>query len=487
MATVDRKPSGKPTRKAPVTSEILDRQPPRSLEAEKAVLGSILLLPHVCDDVSLIIKPEDFYDDANRCIFEHFLALQNLSRQIDMALLVERLRTAGDYDKVGGAVYLAEVTRSVPTAANAVHYAYIVRDKSLLRGLISSSTEILRDAYEDGTDPREQLNRAEHKIFAILSEGQTSSVITAHDLIHEAMLRIEQREKGEHKVAGVDSGFPGIDELTGGMHDGELIIIAARPSMGKTAFALNLAEYASTQLKVSTLVCSLEMSAIELADRLLCSSARVDSHRLRNGRATIDERKKLIEAAAVLTQSPLFLDDSPSRTVLEINAVARRLKRSNKLGLIVIDYLQLIEPDNTKDPRQEQVARIARRLKGMARELNVPVVCLAQLNRQAEQTGDHVPRLSHLRESGAIEQDADVVMFVHREEYYFTPDERERERQDGNPRGLLGGAQIIISKQRNGPTGEVKLHWKHEFTRFESLTNKPYDEFEQFAPTDEPF
>lgn len=201
-------------------------------------------------------------------------------------------------------------------------------------------------------------------------------MITAHDLIHEAMLRIEQREKGEHKVAGVDSGFPGIDELTGGLHDGELVIIAARPSMGKTAFALNLAEYAATQLKVPTLVCSLEMSAIELADRLLCSSARVDSHRLRNGRATIDERKKLIEAAAVLTQSPLFLDDSPSRTVLEINAVARRLKRSHKLGLIVIDYLQLIEPDNTKDPRQEQVARIARRLKGMARELNVPVVCL---------------------------------------------------------------------------------------------------------------
>jgi replicative DNA helicase len=251
---------------------------------------------------------------------------------------------------------------------------------------------------------------------------------------------------------------------------------------------LNLAEYAATQLKVATLVCSLEMSAIELADRLLCSSARVDSHRLRNGRATVEERKKLIEAAAVLTQSPLFLDDSPSRTVLEINAVARRLKRSHKLGLIVIDYLQLVEPDNvTKDNRQEQVARIARRLKGMARELNVPVVCLAQLNRQAEQTGDHLPRLSHLRESGAIEQDADVVMFVHREEYYLTPEERERERQDGNPRGLLGGAQIIISKQRNGPTGEVKLHWKHEFTRFETLTHKPYDEFEQFAPSSEPF
>src|SRR5215471_2439331 len=486
MATVDRKLGSKP-RKPPVTSEILDRQPPRNLDAEKAVLGSILLLPHACDDVSLILRPDDFYDDANRTIFEHFLALVEMSRQIDMALVVERLRTSGDYEKIGGAAYLAEVARSVPTAANAVHYAQIVRDKAMLRGLISSSTEILRDAYEDGCDPREQLNRAEQKIFAILSEGQTSSVVTAHDLIHEAMLRIEQREKGEHKVAGVDTGFPGIDELTGGLHDGELIIIAARPSMGKTAFALNLAEYAATQLKVATLVCSLEMSAIELADRLLCSSARVDSHRLRNGRATVEERKKLIEAAAVLTQSPLFLDDSPSRTILEIAAVARRLKRAHKLGMVVIDYLQLVEPDNPKDSRQEQVARIARRLKGMARELNLPVVCLAQLNRQAELARENVPRLSHLRESGAIEQDADVVMFVHREEYYLTPEERDKERQDGNPRGLLGGAQIILSKQRNCPTGDVKLVWKHEFTRFENLSQKPYDEFEQFSPPSEPF
>ncbi len=301
------------------------------------------------------------------------------------------------------------------------------------------------------------------------------------------MLRIEQREKGEHKVAGVDTGFADLDEITGGLHDGELIIIAARPSMGKTALALNIAEYAATNLHVSTLVSSLEMSAIELADRLLCSSARVDSHRLRSGRATMEERKKLIESAAVLTQSPLFLDDSPSRTVLEISAVARRLKRTQKLGLIVIDYLQLIEPDNPKDNRQEQVARIARRLKGMARELNVPVVCLAQLNRQAEQTRDNLPRLSHLRESGAIEQDADVVMFVHREEYYLSPEEREKERQDGNPRGLLGQAQIIISKQRNGPTGDVKLHWKHEFTRFESATQRPYDEFEKFGESPEPF
>ncbi|MCC7087042.1 MAG: replicative DNA helicase [Pirellulales bacterium] len=480
MATVERA-SDRTRRKPPVTSEILDRQLPRSLEAEKSVLGSILHLPMVCDDVALALRPDDFYDEANRIIYEHLLALQNMSRKPDVTLLVERLRTSGQFEAIGGAGYLAEVASSVETAANAVFYARIVRDKALLRGLIHTSTEVLRDAYEDGSDPREQLNRAEQKIFAILSEGQTSSIVNAQDLIHEAMLRIEMREKGEHKVAGVDTGFSSLDELTGGLHDGELIIIAARPSMGKTAFALNIAEYAASKLGVASLVVSLEMSSIELADRLLCSTARVDSHRLRSGRATVEERKKLIEAAGLLSQSPLFIDDSPSRTILEISAVARRLKRTHKLGLVVIDYLQLIEPDNPKDSRQEQVARIARRLKGMARELHVPVVCLAQLNRQAEQTRDNLPRLSHLRESGAIEQDADVVMFVHREEYYLSADEREEERKNGNPRGLIGQAQIIISKQRNGPTGEAKLFWKHEFTRFEELAQRPYDEFEQFG------
>lgn len=482
MATVQRKPDSKSARKPPVTSEILDRQPPRNLEAEKAVLGSILLLPNCCDDVALLIRPEDFYDDANRRIYEHLQELHNTSRRVDMTLLVERLRTSGDFDPCGGAAYLGEIAHSVPTAANAVYYAQIVRDKALLRGLINSSTEILRDAYDDGVDPREQLNSAEQKIFSILTEGQTSSVVSAHDLIHEAMARIEQRERGEHKVAGVDTGFEELDGMTGGLHDGELAIIAARPSMGKTALALNIAEYVATQLKVAALVCSLEMSSIELADRLLCSAARVDSHRLRNGRATHEERRRLIDAAGVLTQSPLFIDDSPSRTVLEIAANARRLKRTHKLGVLIVDYLQLIEPDNPKDSRQEQVARIARRLKGMARELNLPVLCLAQLNRQAEQTRDNLPRLSHLRESGAIEQDADIVMFVHREEYYMTPDEREKEKQDGNPRGLIGQAQIIIAKQRNGPTGEIKLVWKHEYTRFERRAAHPYDELEQFAP-----
>ena len=325
-------------------------------------------------------------------------------------------------------------------------------------------------------------------MFEVLDRRHGSSVLGAHELIAQALERIDLREKGEHKIAGVDTGFPELDAITGGLHDGELNVIAARPSMGKTAFALNIAEYVSCHLRVPTLFVSLEMSAIELADRLLCAHARIDGQRLRTGHTTVEDRQKIIESCSVISQAPLFVDDSASRTVTEVAAVARRLKRKHSLGLIVVDYLQLIEPDNPKDNRQEQVARIARRLKGLARELNVPVACLAQLNRQAEQTGDHVPRLSHLRESGAIEQDADVVMFVHREEYYMTPDDREKERQDGNARGLLGGAQIMIAKQRNGPTGDVKLLWQREFTRFANPVHRPHDEFEQYAPAGaEPF
>jgi replicative DNA helicase len=481
MATVQRKTDSKAPRKPAVTSEILDRQPPRNLDAEKGVLGSILLLPQVCDDVALILRPEDFYDDANRTLFAHLLDMHDSGKRIDMTLLVNRLRTAGEYDLIGGAAYLADITRSVPTAAHATYYAEIVRDKAMLRALIESSTEILRDAYDESSEARHQANLAEQRIFAVLDKRQANQVIEARDLIHEALARIDLREKGEHKIAGVDTGFNDLDSLTGGLHNSELNIIAARPSMGKTAFALNIAEYVSSHLHVPTLVVSLEMSSIELADRMLCSQARVNGQRLRTGRTSLEDRQKIVEACSVLSQAPLFVDDSSTRTVTEISAVARRLKRRSGLGLIVIDYLQLIEPDstgNSRENRQEQVARIARRLKGMARELSIPVVCLAQLNRQAEET---YPRLSHLRESGAIEQDADVVMFIHREDYYMTPEQREKERQDGDPRELLDRAQIIIAKQRNGPIGEVKLFWKSEFTRFENLAQRPYDEFEQYA------
>jgi len=470
--TGDRPGDARGPRKPAITAEILDRQPPHNLEAERGILGSILLLPQVCDDVALMVRAADFYDDANRILYEHMLALHDAGRRIDKTLLIERLRTAGQFDLIGGMAYMIKVLDSVPHAANATHYAQIVRDKSTLRSLIHSSTDILRDVYEESREARELLNRAEEKIFAILGDRANTQAVAIRDILHQAMERVDRRMKHEHVEGGVETGFRDLDTLIGGLHNSELTILAARPSMGKTALALNIAEYCSLKAGIPTLFVSLEMSAMELADRLLCSASRVNSHKLRNGTISGEERRKLLETAGELSEAPLLIDDSPSRNMTEIAATARRLKRQDKLGLVAIDYLQLIEPDNPKDQRQEQVARIARRLKGMARELNVPVLCLAQLNRQAEAAKENRPRLSHLRESGAIEQDADVVMFVHRDEYYET-NEEDRAR-------VAGEADVIVAKQRNGPTGDVKLVWKGEYTRFENLSHKPHDEFAPF-------
>jgi replicative DNA helicase len=455
-----------------VNSEILDRQPPCNLDAERGVLGSILLLPIVCDEVALILRAEDFYDDSNRTLYAQLQAMHDEGRRIDTTLLVERLKNAGQYERIGGAAYLAEVLQSVPTAANATHYAEIVKNKSTLRALIHASTEILRDAYDETHESREMLAQAEQKIFAILDQRGAGAISNIRDILQDAMVRIDARMKHEHAIGGIETGFRDFDALTGGLHNSELIILAARPSMGKTAMALNIAEHATLQAGTATLLVSLEMSSVELADRMLCSLAEVNGQRLRNGTISNEDRRKLVEKAAEMSQAPLFVDDTPSRTITEIAAAARRLKRKVGLGLVIVDYLQLIEPDNQRDPRQEQVARIARRLKGLARELKVPVLCLAQLNRQAEATRDNKPRLSHLRESGAIEQDADVVMFIHREEYYQSNDE-DRAR-------VAGLAELIIAKQRNGPTGDVKLAWLKDITRFRDSSARPYDDFEQF-------
>ena len=471
MATVER--AAEASSPGSLNSEILDRQPPRSLEAERAILGSILLLPEVCDDVALVVRTDDFYDEAHQKVYKHILAMHEEGGKVDHMLLIERLKQSGDFEAIGGAAFIAEVAQAVPTAAHAQYYAEIVRNKGILRSLIHASTDILRDAYDPATDARGMLSRAEEKVFAILDAKGSSQLASIGDVLHESLLRIDARMKQEHAIGGLETGFTDYDDLTGGLHESELVILAARPSMGKTALAMNIAENVAMREHVTTLFVSLEMSSIELGDRLLCSVAEVNSNRLRNGTITVEERRRLVEKAAEITQAPLYVDDSPSRTMTEIAATARRLKRKENLGLVVIDYLQLIEPDNPKDGRQEQVAKIARRLKGLARELDVPVVCLAQLNRQAEeQRHNHRPRLSHLRESGAIEQDADVVMFVHREEYYETSEE-DKER-------VKGQADLIIAKQRNGPIGDIKLTWRHEFTRFVNAAPKPYEEFEAY-------
>lgn len=471
MAVLER--VDKPHSAARLSSELLDRLPPQNLEAERAVLGSILHDPLVCDDVALIVRPDDFYADANQKLFHHLLAMHDEGKRIDVLLLRERLIQEGEFEAIGGAAYLAEVLQAVPYAANAVHYAEVVRDKATLRELIHASTEILRDAWDPVCAPREIMGHAEEKIFGVHDRRSTDQVTNVHDLLLEAFERIDARlEKGG--PGGTMTGFADLDALTGGLHKSEFIVLAARPSMGKTALATNIAENVAIESQVPVLFVSLEMARVELAMRLLCSQGSVDGSKFRSGFLSSEDKRKLVEVSGRLSKAPLFIDDTPSRTVSEIAAVARRLKRKEKLGLIVIDYLQLIQPDDPRDPRQEQVAKMARRLKALARELQLPVICLAQLNRQVEESkGEHRPRLSHLRESGAIEQDADVVMFVHREEYYC------KNKEEAEERGVAGQGLVILAKQRNGPTGDVKLAWFDKYTCFRNYAEKPYEEFSE--------
>jgi len=452
---------------------MFDRLPPHNLDAERGVIGAILLNPIVCDDIAEIVRDSDFYAESNRIIFKHLIAMHSSGSGIDPTLLIEHLKTAGDFEAAGGEAYLAELMTSVHVTAHAEHYAKIVRDKAVLRELIDTSAGILHDAYEPEHTPRELVGKAEERIFAINDARSKSQAVIMHDVMMETWNIINARM--EHGGAdGIPMGFAEIDNMTGGLHGSELLILAARPSMGKTALATNIADHVAVNEKKTTIFFSLEMARVELAQRMLCSRGRVDAHKMRANYLSDADRQTLVKAANELSAAPLYIDDSPSRTVTEIAAVARRIKRQEDLGLIVIDYLGLIEPDNHADPRQEQVSKIARRLKGLARELNVPVLCLAQLNRAAEATKDNRPRLSHLRESGAIEQDADVVMFVHREEYYHKRDVAEE-------MGIVGQAEIMIAKQRNGPVGDVKLAWISQFTLFANLAEADPGEYAEFT------
>ncbi len=484
MATADR------------VSDLFDKLPPQSLDAEKGVLGSLMLDPDRCDEVVMLVKAGDFSAEANAVLFQHLLELHEQGKRIDPLLLIDRLKSSGQLEAVGGPAYIAEVAQSVPYASNAAYYAKIVREKSTLRALIHASTEILRDAYDPSADPQLLVSRSEERIFAVHDERSSNQVTDLSSLMLEAFDMIDARMEGRAGV-GVPTGYPDLDSLTGGFHESELIILAARPSVGKTALALNMAEHVAVDSGVAVLMVSLEMAKLEVAQRLLSSAGRIDSSKFRSMVLSSKDRADLVKASNKLGEAPLFIDDSPSRTVTEIAACARRLKRSKDLGLIVVDYLQLIQPDNPRDPRQEQVAQIARRLKGIARELKVPVLCLAQLNRQADpgpessrrsRSNDgeapksrNWPRLSQLRESGAIEQDADVVMFIHREEAFLS-------REEAQQKNVVGLANLIVAKQRNGSRGDIRLHWRENNMRFESFSSRDeespqyHDEFESYAP-----
>jgi replicative DNA helicase len=441
-----------------------ERLPPQNQEAERSVLGSMLRDNGVIGDVIQIVRAEQFYSDAHQKIFQVITHLYDKGHPVDAVTLAEELKQRNQIEDIGGYGYFAELWEAAPTAANAEYYARIVRDKAVLRSLIHASTEILRDAYDQVDAADILLEGAERKILEVAQLGMTGQTFTLEQAITQAYIRIDERHTGNaSSISGLSTGFTDLNEITAGLQDGELIIIAARPSVGKTAFSLGIVRNVVVDGGHPAFFVSLEQSRIELAERMLCSQARVDSHRLRKGTLSSEEMDRLIEAGSVLRNAKLFIDDSPGQGMLRIAANARRLKLRQGIKLVVIDYLQLIEPENRRDPRQEQVAQISRRLKFLAKELQIPVVALAQVNRSSEDRQDHRPRLADLRESGSIEQDSDTVMMLHRPDRY----------EPGQHEGII---EVIIAKQRNGPTGEVTLAYLKQYMRYEDYApGTPFD------------
>jgi replicative DNA helicase len=440
----------------PSEQEGAERLPPQSREAERCVLGSMLRDNPVIGDVLQIVRADDFYADAHQKIFQAICSLYDRGHPVDLVVLAELLKEQQLIEDVGGYGYLGELWDAAPTAANAEYYARIVRDKSVVRNLIHAGTEILRDAYDQAQPADELLGDAERKILEIAEKGIAGQTYTLQQAIDQAYDRIDRRSQQDHSsISGLSTGFVDLDNITAGLQNSELIIIAARPSVGKTSFALNIVRHIVLEEGDPVFFVSLEQSRIELAERLLCCQARVNSHHLRKGRLGSEDMQKIIEAGGALKPARLFIDDTPSQGMLRIAANARRLKLRQGIKAVVIDYLQLIEPDNRRDPRQEQVAQTSRRLKYLARELQIPVVALAQVNRAAEDRQDHKPRLADLRESGSIEQDADTVMILHRPELY----------EPGQHEGII---EVNIAKQRNGPTDQITLTFLKQFMRYEN-------------------
>jgi len=434
-----------------------ERLPPQSRDAERSVLGSMLRENGVIGDVVQIVREENFYLDAHQKIFKAITSLYDRGSPVDAVMLAELLREQKQIEDIGGYGYLGELWDAAPTAANAEYYARIVRDKALVRHLIHASTEILRDSYDQAMPADELLEMAERKVLDIAEMGITGQTTTLEQAVNEAYDRLDARHGQDHlAISGLPTGYVDLDEKTAGFQNSELVIVAARPSVGKTAFALNVVRHLVVEDNKPIFFVSLEQSRIELAERLLCCQARVDSHKLRKGHLSSEEMDRMIEAAEFLRRAKLFIDDTPALNMLRIAANARRLKLRHHIRAVFVDYLQLIEPDNRRDSRQEQVAAISRRLKHLARELKIPVVALAQVNRSSEDRQDHKPRLADLRESGGIEQDADTVMLLHRPEMY-EPGQHE------------GTVEVMIAKQRNGPTGEITLTYLKQFMRFENF------------------
>ena len=439
----------------------LGKVPPHDLEAEQAIIGSMLTDRDAVISAIEILKEEDFYREDNKAIYTAILNLYNRAEPIDIITVKAELESMGKFEQVGGLEYLAELPEKVPTTANAMKYIKIVEEKSTLRRLIKTANEIIELGYSPTEDVEDIMEGAEKKIFNIMQEKNQKGYAPIKDVLVESFTKLEELYNRKQHITGVPSGFTELDYRTAGFHGSELILIAARPAMGKTAFALNIATNAAVKANVPVAVFSLEMSKEQLVNRILCSESMVDSNKVRTGKLEEDDWTKLAGAIGPLSEAEIFIDDTPGINITEIRAKCRKLKLEKNIGMVVIDYLQLIQGSNKRGgSREQEISEISRSLKILAKELDVPVIALSQLSRAAEQRPDHRPMLSDLRESGAIEQDADIVMFLYRDDYY---------NQDSDKKDI---AEIIIAKHRGGSTGTVELLWLGSYTKFVNLERR---------------
>lgn len=453
-----------------------DRLPPQNIEAEQSVLGSVLLDPDSLVQAMEFITERDFYQRSHQIIFEAMMGLNDNNEAIDVITIANALEAKGQLEDIGGAPYLAELASVVPTAANISYYAKIVEDRAILRRLISTANDIARAGYEDSDDVGKLLNDSEQKILEVSEKKNRNGFVNISDILHQAIENIDDLYQNNEDITGLSTGYKALDSMTSGLHEDELIILAARPGVGKTAFALNVAQNIGTKTDETVAIFSLEMGAEQLVNRMLCAEGTIDASNLRNGQLTEEEFQNLYVAMGSLSKANIYIDDTPGIRTAEIRAKCRRLKQERgDLGLIVIDYLQLIEGSG-RESRQQEVSEISRQLKRLAKELSVPVIALSQLSRGIEQRQDKRPILSDLRESGSIEQDADIVAFLYREDYYRNEDEDEEEAADDNI------VEIILEKNRSGARGTAQLLFIKEYNKFSSLSYYPESAIPEAPP-----
>ena len=438
----------------------LAKIPPHDLDAEQAVLGSMITDKEAVNAAIESLKEDAFYRDDNRIIFQAIVNLYSKSEPIDIITLKDELESMDKFEQVGGYEYLASLPDKVPTTANVQKYIKIVEEKSILRNLIKTANEIIELGYDPTEDVEDIMDGAEKKIFDIMQSKNQKGYTPIKDVLVESFTKLEELYNRKQHITGVPTGFAELDYKTAGLHGSELILVAARPAMGKTAFALNLATNAALRGNAPVAIFSLEMSKDQLVNRILCSEAMVDSNKVRTGKLDEDDWVKLAGAIGPLSEAEMYIDDTPGISVMEIRTKCRKLKMEKNIGLVVIDYLQLVQGNKRTASREQEISEISRSLKILAKEINVPVIALSQLSRAVEQRPDHRPMLSDLRESGAIEQDADIVMFLYRDDYY----NKESEKKDI--------AEVIIAKQRGGQTGTVELLWMGNYTKFVNLERR---------------